>query len=268
MSTVIRLKGCLRDAYYRPLRTAPRILPFDKLRGALSARDVQSYCIPEYTPISDQGLAGTCVANALCDGLEMLLGLEAVEQRTVQLSRRHLYWVARVTHGATDVDAGTYLHAAAWQLQEVGVCEEKYFPYSDRERDLIVSPPLSTYNMASANRVSHHVRLVTRGKALGDDVAHSVRADHPVAFGTLVYPSFMKHRGDSVYGTPAQERAEGRHAMLVVGVRYNGGQREFLLRNSWGKRWGREGHAWVTEEFITRRDSSDFWTLTRMQKVQ
>jgi C1A family cysteine protease len=269
MSTLIcTVKGCLEDADYNPIKVPPPTIQFDAVRGKLAGLDNVSleHIIPEYTPVSSQGRAATCVANAMCDGLEMLLGLEHGADKVVQLSRRHLYWVARVTHRATNVDMGTSLHAAAWQAQEVGVCAEEYFPYSDREEDLVVSPPLETYSMASENRVTAHLRITATGTQGADDIEQSIRSNNPVAFGTAVTNSFQAYRGEGVFGRPT-DTIKGRHAMLVVGVRYNNGRREFLWRNSWSAGWGFNGHIWVTEEYMTWTQTKDRWMLTRMQLI-
>ena len=269
MSAVVKVGGyCLEDKDFNPKKPAPKVEEFDQLRSKLAGLDniTQEHIIPEYTPISDQGSAGTCVANAMCDGLEMLLGLEHGPSKVVQLSRRHLYWIARYTHGGTHADMGTYLRAAAWQLQEVGVCPEEYFPYSDRQDDLVISPPLDTYSMASENRVTGHLRIVSRGQQRLDDIEQAIRSNHPVAFGTVVTKSFMKYPGDGVYGRPT-DSSRGRHAMLMVGVRHRNGKREFLWRNSWSIGWGDVGHVWVDEDYVMWGETKDIWMLTRMQLI-
>lgn len=260
--------GCLPDSEFENAK-APVIQVFAKLVDRLkrhSGSVSRSYCIPEYTPVSNQGGAGTCVVNAMCDGLEILLGLDGGAQAVVQLSRRHLYWTARATHKATGKDNGTYLRAAAWQLQAVGVCREQYFPYSDLTKDLTKAPPLNTYTMASENRVTGHFSITTRGQNRLDDIERAVRANHPVAFGTAVAKPFMDATGKTAL-KPTKTNILGRHAMLVVGVRKAGERRQFCWRNSWGTSWADNGHVWVDEDFMTWTQTKDLWVLTRMQEV-
>lgn len=64
-----------------------------------------NHIIPEHTPISDQGRINTCTANNWCDMLEILDGLDGGD-RTEQLSRLFLYWIAKYHTGDTDRDAG------------------------------------------------------------------------------------------------------------------------------------------------------------------
>jgi C1A family cysteine protease len=268
MSSRITVKGWLPDSQFKNAK-APTIRVFgsviDKLKRTAKATPSE-YCIPEYTPISNQGDAGTCVANAMCDGLEILLGLEHGPEAVVQLSRRHLYWTARATHKSTNVDSGTHLRAAAWQLQEIGVCKEEYFPYSDSLKKLTAAPPVSCYTMASENRVTGHFRITTKGQNRLDDIEQSVRADHPVAFGTAVAQPLMDATGKVVL-KPTKNNILGRHAMLVVGVRTAGSRRQFRWRNSWGNYWADFGHIWVDEDFMTWNQTDDLWVLTRMQEI-
>jgi hypothetical protein len=44
-----------------------------------------------------------------------------------------------------------------------------------------------------------------------------------------------------------------RHAVVAVGYGVLAGQKVVLIRNSWGELWGREGHAWLTESYLTAR---------------
>ena len=86
------------------------------------------YVIPEVTPISNQGHHGSCVANAWCDMLEILDGLDGSDQ-VEQLSRAFHDWVSRYLHDETDVDGWTYLRAYATQLRKIVVVGASFYPY-------------------------------------------------------------------------------------------------------------------------------------------
>lgn len=274
MNSLIARGGyALPDALYRAIGTPPPTKHFSVLRKNLrterpsSAEDYE-YVMPELTPISTQGSSSTCVANAQCDALEYLLGFEHGRSSVVQLSRRFLYWVARYTHGMTSMDAGTYPRAGAWQLQVCGVPREEHFPFSTREDALIVSPPLDVYSMASENRVTGHYRITTEGMLRSRDIWDAVTAQHPVQLATHVNEDFIKYDGGGhVLQPPRTTKHTARHAMLVVGVRQRSGDREFLLRNSWGAGWGDGGYAWVSNEYITASYTGDIWVFTRMQRI-
>lgn len=264
-----KVGGQLQDAFYHPTSRPPNRIHLSKVLPKLEAKSSKGteHVIAEYTPVSSQGPTSTCVANAVCDCCEILLGLQHGATSVKQLSRRYLYWVARSTHDATHTDSGTYLRAAAWQITKVGVPAEKYYPFSTNPSDINATPPLTTHTMASENRIKGVYSLTARGLPRTSQIEASIRADHPVVFGTPVDEAFVQHNGKTVYDVP-KGRTLGGHAMIVVGVRTaNSGKREFLIRNSWGESWGDKGHTWVTDQFLRRSETSDLWVFTQMQLI-
>ena len=275
-SNLILVKGCLLDkdmTLFDHKNKTRKIVDwgykdrqFGQIRGALKQKASSwelwsEHIIPEFTPISNQFNIGSCVANAWCDMLEILDGLEGTDV-VEQLSRLFLYWLARYLHGDTHLDEGTFLRSAAYQLRKVGVVLEKDFPY-ELANVFPKQVDLDLYTMASNNRIEGFYRLVSYGKQLADEIELAVRTNHPVVFGTPVSEDFKQYRGGGdVFSRPAND--VGRHAMIIVGVRYVNGERQFLLRNSWGKDWGEDGHAWVTEDYITWDETQDMWVGTRM----
>jgi C1A family cysteine protease len=230
------------------------------IKNKVNSNEDGHHIIDEHTPISDQLSLGSCVANTWCDLLEILMGLEN-PNTVVQMSRLFLYWCARDLTGIQNEDLGTYNRAAAHQLRKVGVVAEKWFPYDTSK--VFTPPELDLYTMASRNRIESFYRIFSTGDEKVRDIELAVRANHPVAIATVVNKDFMKYRGGGqVFSMPSEW--EGRHAMIVVGVRLVNGSRQFLLRNSWGKYWGDEGHAWVDEGYIRNPETQDVWVGTRM----
>lgn len=275
-SNLILVKGCLLDKdmtlFNHKTKTRKVVdwgykdRKFNQIRGAFKQKTGSwelwsKHVIPEFTPISNQLDIGSCVANAWCDMLEILDGLEGTDA-VEQLSRLFLYWLARYLHGDTDKDDGTFLRAAAHQLRKIGVVLERDFQYNHTN----VYPKqveLDLYTMASNNRINGFYRLESYGQQLGDEIELAVRTNHPVVFGTPVNEEFKRYRGGGqMFDRPAND--VGRHAMIIVGVRYMNGERQFLLRNSWGKDWGDDGHVWVTENYIVWDETKDMWVGTRM----
>ena len=58
------------------------------------------------------------------------------------------------------------------------------------------------------------------------------------------------------------EKVVGGHA--VVGVGYDDSQQRFIVRNSWGPKWGMSGYFTIPYEYLGDRNlSDDFWTVRR-----
>src|SRR6202008_673389 len=84
---------------------------------------------------------------------------------------------------------------------------------------------------------------------------------YPFIFGFTVYESFhsKKVRQTGKASMPTRrETIRGGHAVLAVG--YDEVRRRFIVRNSWGARWGMRGYFTLPYNyFINRRLSQDFW---------
>jgi C1A family cysteine protease len=247
--------------------------PFDRsdkrmklIRNSLKDMAVTSgeHIIQEYTPISEQLNLSSCVANACADALEILLGLERHGNST-QLSRLFIYWIARSFSGDHKRDAGSYIRIAAQQMMKLGVPPEKYWPYNISR--VFTSPTLEAFNIASDNTINGMYRIDSVMDDRVEDVETAIQANHPVVFGTVVGTDFQAYRGGGdAFGPTLHE--VGRHAMILTGVRHRAdGQREFLVRNSWGDGWGDQGHAWMNEGYIEWSETQDLWVFTRMQEL-
>ena len=251
---------------YKPSPSNQNDKSFDLVVPAMLKESVSSaseHVIVERTPISNQLGLSSCVANATCDALEIILGIED-PSNVVQLSRLLAYWNARSYTHDTDKDGGTYISNAIDSFKTMGVCAESIWPYV--EANVFVQPPLSAYKESLDNKISECYRIDGNGRARCDNVEAAIRANHPVVLATAIDDAFCAYRGSSkVIGPPSTWI--GFHAMIIVGVRGTPGQREFLLRNSWDVTWGdsqRPGHAWVTENYIAWDQTNDLWCITRV----
>ena len=228
-----------------------------------------THIIPERTPISNQGHAGSCVANAWCDAMEILDGLVGTD-KVEQLSRRFLYWCSRYYTGDTHKDKGTYLRSAAHQLMKIGIFEEEYFEYNDDDDYILsgrphASPIVDHYTMASNNRLAGFYRAESLMPAsLLKELEIAIRSNHPVTFGAPVGKEFQAYRGGGqIFTVPGS--SIGGHAMIITGVGFDGEKRWWLLRNSWGKHWGDDGHVKVDDDYVLA--FHDIWIGTKMKDL-
>ncbi|HED06299.1 MAG TPA: hypothetical protein ENI61_06420 [Ignavibacteria bacterium] len=216
----------------------------------------EPHLIKESTPISNQGPINDCVANAWADMMEILSGLDG--NPVNQLSRLFLYWISRYYTGDTDKDNGTYLRSAATQLKNVGIVDEKFFPYEGTIDIVYKSPELDLYTMASNNRLSGFYKPETSSiSQLLTDLEISIRSNHPFVFGVDVDIKFEEYAGEKEILTAPSGEIKGSHAMICTGVGMQGSKRWWRLRNSWGENWGDLGHVKVDDSYI--ESISDIW---------
>ena len=88
-------------------------------------------------------------------------------------------------------------------------------------------------------------------------------AGYPFVFGFTVYDAFESGvvAKTGVLNMPTSaEQVVGGHAVLCVG--YDDAAQRFIVRNSWGAKWGQKGYFTMPYAYmITRGLASDFWTI-------
>jgi C1A family cysteine protease len=83
----------------------------------------------------------------------------------------------------------------------------------------------------------------------------------PFVFGFTVYESFEQLGAPWVVPMPQQgETVVGGHAVLAMG--YDDKERVFLVRNSWGPKWGIKGYFYMPYAYLLDDNlSDDLWTV-------
>jgi C1A family cysteine protease len=198
--------------------------------------------LPESTPISSQGSAGSCTANATCDAFEMIM------PEPVQLSRRFVYWNAMRFRREESADNGSDLFACFTSMNRQGVCEESIWPYD--QDSVLVRPSLLAYERAYDNRLATFYAIKMYGNAgllTMDDALH---AGQPIAFGMRIKVSdFRNYKGgDEVIEAPSN--TDGGHAMIIVGYKMIGLRKVYIFRNSWSVSWGNRGYGLISAEYL------------------
>ncbi|MEA2373668.1 MAG: hypothetical protein QOD53_131, partial [Thermoleophilaceae bacterium] len=88
-------------------------------------------------------------------------------------------------------------------------------------------------------------------------------AGFPFVFGFSVYSSFESSQVTKTGTVPmpgANEELLGGHAVLAVG--YLERRQRFIVRNSWGPRWGNAGYFSMPYPYLLQPTlADDFWTL-------
>jgi len=85
----------------------------------------------------------------------------------------------------------------------------------------------------------------------------------PFVFGFSVYESFESESVAKTGKAPMPKKGEkmlGGHAVMAVG--YDDAQGRFIVRNSWGPKWGMEGYFSIPYNYLLSDTlSADFWTI-------
>lgn len=219
--------------------------------------------LSSYTTETDQLNLESCAGNATADSIEILLDIAEKDAASaegrepkppVQVSRLFIYSMTRERIGELGNDAGTYIRGCFDTLSRFGVCEESYWPYDPSK--VYTSPSLKAQRRAVGNKIHSYYKIKESSNRL-DQIVSALRARHPVVFGTGISKDFMRLKGDAVQEIPSNPA--GNHAMIIVGYFQGIG---FLVKNSWGRRWGANGLCLMSPEYISWEGSFDFWVPT------
>ena len=247
MSIPVSLKGVIPSQGRYPTASLTSASPLHKL--PYTSEEV---LIPgcKDNPVSNQGGESSCVANAICDGLEISQIARGLP--LVQLSRNALYYWSRCKHDAQLRDEGTYIPLALEQASIMGVIPEEAWPYV--EERVNKAPTNDEILLASENQVGGFYEITGRGDEVAHQIAGVIHQGQPVVAAFWLGPEYRSIQPDQVAGVPGSRW--GLHAQLIVGYRMSpprmslSGSYDFLVRNSWGAGWGDGGYIWASQDYV------------------
>ena len=235
-----------RDRLYQsPLRAGP--LP--------PVVDLRSSCPGVY----DQGELGSCTANAIAGALQF----DQMKQQLADVftpSRLFIYYNERVIENTVNEDSGAMIRDGIKSVSKQGAPHEKLWPYVISK--FRVKPSEAVYKDAAKHRAILYQRLTPTLPQLKACLVEG----YPFIFGFSVYESFESRQVAASGTMPMPKPSEhllGGHAVLAVG--FDDVTARFIVRNSWGSRWGMKGYFTMPYAYMTDANlADDFWTIRRV----
>jgi C1A family cysteine protease len=224
-----------------------------KLLRALPERiDLRADCPPVY----HQHRLNSCTANAIAAAIQF----DKMKQKHPEIlrpSRLFIYYNERVIERSIQSDSGAQIRNGIKSVAKRGVCHERLWPYHiTRFRK---KPGRRCYAEAARHpALSYH-----RVRRTLPDLKACLASGYPFIFGFTVYDSLHSKnvaRTGRASMPLRHDKVRAGHAVLAVG--YEEKQRRFIVRNSWGRRWGMEGYFTLPYDYLTNHHlSEDFWTI-------
>lgn len=194
----------------------------------------------KFIGVRDQGSRPTCIAFAVSDTHA------ALRCEKDALSCEYIYYHAvNSSHG--DPDRGVDFPSILEGLRTKGQPTESHWPYL-----LKVPSDLSTWKPPIGVTVLYRRDSIGHRKGL-DNIFDRIDQDNPVIIGLTISNAFYKPGKDGVISAKELPNPSLRHAVVGLGYGTLGQERLLLVRNSWGNSWGVNGHAWLTENYLTPR---------------
>lgn len=176
-------------------------------------------------PIRDQGSQGTCYAQSVACMKEWQ---EKKDYGFNEYFSPQFFYNNRFNKYDTDItnDDGMYGRDVMKLLQLIGICKENEYPYGIIEHRDNIDEIL--YSKAKNHIIASYSRIYTI-----DNLKKSLYLNGPCLIGFPVY-----NYSDQLWLQKDEDILLGGHAMTIVGYNREG----FIIRNSWGKFWGKDGY--------------------------
>jgi C1A family cysteine protease len=216
-----------------------------------------------FPAVYKQGKLHSCIGNSIAAAIQF----EQRRQGAAEFrpSRLFIYYNARAAEHVTRKDHGARIRDAMKAVARHGAPPEDLWPYL--EHRFAHKPAPHAYRAGLDNRVTEYLRLHHDIVSMKACLAEG----YPFIFGLLLYQSFMSNKvrdtGVVPMPIPHKEKVAAGHALLAVG--YDEAERVFIVRNSWGHRWGKEGYCLIPFHYLqTHKLSEDFWTVRMVSQAQ
>lgn len=212
--------------------------------------DLRNWC----TIVEDQGNLGSCTGQAIAGAIEYL---NKKSGTVMDVSRLFIYYWERDILGTVNYDSGAYIRDGIKSVFKYGAPLERLWPYIINRFTL--RPTSSVISDAAKRKVTLYEKVTDF-----NGCKNALQNGYPVTIGFDVYSSFMSstvsRTGMMPYPNINREQLLGGHAVLLVG--YDDSQSRFIVRNSWGTRWGDRGYFYMPYQVIQNTSmSDDFWII-------
>ena len=187
-------------------------------------------------PVRSQGSCGSCWAFGTLAAFEGSARIFA--NQSVDLSEQHMVTCGRDEKGrdAGSCRLGGWLSSAFDQLVHGGGAHEVDAPYKGRagrcDKDVATPHKALAWGYVSDKGEVPEVAQIKEA------LCHY----GPLAASIYVNDSFTAY-ASGVFDDDTAEGNESNHVITIVG--WNDKKGAYLIRNSWGTDWGKDGYAWV-----------------------
>ncbi|MGR5881217.1 C1 family peptidase [Bacillus cereus] len=215
----------------------------------------------EYFPeVRSQGKFGTCVPFATTALREYYIAKDAGARGTdiTYLSPSYIYYPS----GPKD---GMYFESAFQILKQEGVPPETERLYDlNPENTKQFKEPLTSLQKQNAVPYKISSYQAIRQTNMIADIKQSVANQDPVLVGIHVYPNFDATPTSGIVPPVTEKKSRGGHALVVVG--YDETNQWFIVRNSWGTKFGDRGYAYMHYQTLLDMSNSVAYVIKPSQK--
>ena len=194
-----------------------------------------------FGPARNQGDRPTCMAFAASDTHSFAQGM------TKYLSVEYAHYKAAIHRKPLDPNRGIPISLMIDAVREDGQPPEDVWPYSP-----VIPSPVSDW-VPPKNCVPIFRYSMRRKNATVSNIFLALDAEQATLLVTRITEQFYSPTTDHIIKAIANDRDTANHAVVAVGYGKIGTDALVLVRNSWGKSWADNGHAWITVDYLENR---------------
>jgi hypothetical protein len=237
----------------------------ERASAAMRALSVPKAWAPtEHPPFNDLFGASWCQYVGACTGFGLVKGAMVMAKmqgiNVPELSAFSIYTPARIRRDGREhlKDNGARVSDAAWAWNNIGACEEQFWPShslgSSLQKIRVNEEPAGVQqsgcvvNAAKWRRLLpiKLKRILATGPALVQQMCYALHNKQYVIVALPVGHEF--DAGSTVI--PPQEALRGTHLLGLLDWRQVDGEYQCLLGNSWGWNWGNDGRQWASSGLL------------------
>jgi hypothetical protein len=189
----------------------------------------------------DQKRRPTCMAFAASDAHAMARG-GVFEELSVEFA----YFSALKRRAIFDPSRGVAMEDMLGTIDTIGQPLEGAWPY-------IETLPADLASYKPPDPIGDLYKRASFAERALTNLVTVVNDDRPAVLGFEISAEFYMPPVGSSIRAAIDSPLVGRHAVVVVGRGTEAGDETFLIRNSWGKKWGEDGYAWISRHYLEPR---------------
>ncbi|ALC91531.1 hypothetical protein AM500_18380 [Bacillus sp. FJAT-18017] len=202
---------------------------------------------PMMSTVRSQGQRPTCVAFAVTSAHE---GFK--KTNTHDYSEEFLFRMCKIRDKDYDESSGTFVHLALINLEKLGQLDEALMPYQDPILLPLCTPIAKEFfRNARNNRIPNWRSVSCHENAIENEL----NSENVVITVIDTQQTFYYANNTHNFIDPPNfdTYKNNYHAITIVGFGVDNYKKPyFLIRNSWGQKWGDQGYGYLSYEYFNK----------------
>jgi len=196
--------------------------------------DLRSYNMS--TDIRDQMTCNSCWAFAVACAYES--SYAKVNDSIIDISEQR---ILNCSEAGNCEDGGYTLLALAALYDDPSIlAREKTAPYVSEQKGC-TNKATDFFGVADIGFVGDFLMMGVTPSV--EEIKRAIVKHGAIITSVHSTPKFLMHKGKEVFQENFSSQAEPNHAVNIIG--WDDDKKAWLIKNSWGNRWGNKGYAWI-----------------------